>query len=318
MKRLFTIVSLLTVLMLVLTACGGPSVAPATDPNMPDCTEKMSDQELTRCENAVDRYFSELIKTEALTAEDIKEAERSMSNPESWGLGYFDPNLGTRIVQSGNILIAGTQATAQELQSVLGGLNSLNLFGQQATSQLFHWTHHLPVSVGGLSGSANFFQNIVSGGMRNGLVLYRSASDVYQEAYFFLSKVDGKIWAAITASDGSPITTFVANQRDTMKAIAKFVGDGMQKIDLSAVPRAIRDNWQWGAPATARFWFWSMKQIVGKVATAAGETAATTATKILEAFKGAYGSGIFMPTFVLMVCPAEGCIPFMPGQSSPQ
>lgn len=145
---------------------------------------------------------------------------------------------------------------------------------------LFHWVNHANQAdintIFKLREYAYFIQQIVSGALAgDGAILYRPASDKFQEAYFFFRQTDKGQWLTILSPNGAPITAMntsmkhgVANAKEAARYFNKML-EVAKPIDVDEVPDKIKAAWK-NTPPTLRFWSWAIMTKVREFAQANG------------------------------------------------
>ena len=123
--------------------------------------------------------------------------------------------------------------------------------------EIFHWVNHMKQAdpsmsfIKDLPSYFNFLNNIVQDGLQgNGTIIYREASENAQEAYFFVSKVNGQQWATVVSGEnGSLVTAFnsslrggASSDKEALRYVSKLLENG-KIVSPEEVSDKVKELW---------------------------------------------------------------------------
>lgn len=273
MKRIRQLMSLLTMFAIV---CMAASLVAKNAP-MP-VVEAMAEDEAARNIAQMEEEFTPNLSVhiEALSEEEKQNIAQQLQggtvtflNNSVGALSGLNNEL-SLIIPSSNIGPDNISNLYSWMAHVLGAYDKTSL-----NYVLVHWTNHLRevgLSVNDVGLCALYVQSIVKAAIAGqGVMFYRPASAVYQEAYLIVAKIDGYMWGQWFDAIGRPITGYVQNQKTLDAITVKYVKDGMTLLSSADdLPPELLKNWTGKLPNSLTYYVWGLQAMVRTAAMQAG------------------------------------------------
>ncbi|HLD51128.1 hypothetical protein A3K34_01600 [candidate division WWE3 bacterium RIFOXYC1_FULL_40_10] len=280
MKTNLITIILAFVLAAATVGCGQPQIQAVNPQDLVEKCNSMGDGQGSgwpQCESEWANLFADSFFVEKLNPQELAITMAALNEGTlKIQPAVFDLEVGLRnsINSAGAVSVPVIQVSQQGAAAFGQAMNlvsnSSGTIEYVWTEVLFHSTNHLGVTgvnIYNLAEVGATLKAIFSSALNGGIVAYRQAGGGYQEAYIFIGKLNGRLWAFICSPNGAPITAYDTAKKTVDAAMSWVSGRGWTVIKSEGeLSSGIRTNWLQGTPPVLRYWWWALSYNAAQLA----------------------------------------------------